>query len=197
MRAFLRHDPDVIMVGEMRDRETARIGIEATLPGHLVMSTLHTNSDPETVVRLPDVGIDAFNFADALLGIVAQRLVRSLCKHCKKPYHPTKEEFFDLVLEYGEEQFHQLKIKYTPDLTLYRAVGFEKCSNTGYYGRTAIHELLIGTEGIKRLIQLRRPTEEISKQAGKEGMLTLKQDGIQKVFLDMTDIFEVRKVCMR
>ena len=197
MRAFLRHDPDVIMVGEMRDEETAQIGIEASLTGHLVLSTLHTNSAPETVTRLLDMGIDSFNFADALLGIVAQRLVRTLCKGCKQAYHPTEEQFHSLVTDYGEADFHRLNLSYSPDLTLYQKRGCETCSETGYYGRTAIHELMVGTDQIKRLIQRRRPTEEIRTQAKKNKMVSLKQDGIKKVIQGLTDIAEVRKVCIR
>lgn len=197
MRAFLRCDPDVIMVGEMRDRETAHIAIQASLTGHLVLSTLHTNSAPETVTRLLDLGVDCFNFADALLGIVAQRLVRTLCKDCRQPFHPSEKEFQDLVEEHGEEDFRKLNIAYSPDLVLYQTKGCIKCNNTGYYGRTAIHELLVGTEEIKQLIQLRRLTWEIRDQAKKNGMLTLKQDGIRKVLDGVTNILEVRKACIK
>ncbi|MBW1980303.1 MAG: Flp pilus assembly complex ATPase component TadA [Deltaproteobacteria bacterium] len=196
MRAFLRCDPDVIMVGEMRDEETAAMGIEASLTGHLVLTTLHTNSAPETITRLLDMGMDPFNFADALLGVLAQRLVRILCKHCREPYHPSKDDFRTLVLEYGIDDFRRLGVKYSSDLVLYRAVGCEKCNNTGYLGRTGIHELLTGSEKIKRMIQLRRPVGEIRLQARKEGMTTLKQDGIQKVLQGVTDLSEVRRVCM-
>ncbi|UCG11913.1 MAG: type II/IV secretion system protein, partial [Deltaproteobacteria bacterium] len=197
MRAFLRHDPDVIMVGEMRDEETARIGIEASLTGHLVLSTLHTNSAPETVTRLLDMGIDPFNLADALLGIVAQRLVRTLCTSCKQAYHPTEQQFHSLIMDYGEADSHRLNLSHRPDLTLNRKRGCETCNHTGYYGRTAIQELMVGTDQIKRLIQMRRPTEEIRKQAKKDKMVTLKQDGIKKVIQGLTDITEVRKVCIR
>ncbi|MGH8055796.1 MAG: GspE/PulE family protein, partial [Candidatus Entotheonellia bacterium] len=197
MRAFLRADPDVIMVGEMRDEETCATGIEASLTGHLVFSTLHTNSAPETITRLLDIGMDPFNFADALLGIVAQRLARTLCKDCKEPYHPDETEFRDLVMDYGEEDFAHLDISYGQDLTLYRAKGCGSCNGTGYRGRMAIHELLHGTDDIKRLIQLRQPMEEIRKQARADGMTTLKQDGIAKVFKGMTDIRQVRSVCIK
>jgi type II secretory ATPase GspE/PulE/Tfp pilus assembly ATPase PilB-like protein len=197
MRAFLRADPDVIMVGEMRDEETVTIGIEASLTGHLVFSTLHTNSAPETITRLLDMGMDPFNFADALLGILAQRLVRTLCGECKESYHPTEEEFNNLVLDYGEADFSRLGLSYSPDLTLYRAKGCDKCGETGYRGRTGLHELLEGTDEIKRLIQLRRPMEEIRGQAKEDGMVTLKQDGIEKVFKGVTDIAQVRMVCIK
>lgn len=196
LRSFLRADPDVIMVGEMRDMETASIGVEASLTGHLVFSTLHTNSAPETVTRLIEIGIDPFNFADALLGILAQRLVRTLCKKCKKPYHPEPDEFNFLVKAYGgEELFSELNISYTSDLLLYRAEGCEHCNMTGYQGRTGIHELLIGTKEIKLAIQKRGTVDEIRSQAIKDGMRILHQDGIAKVFKGYTDYKQVRNVC--
>jgi len=197
MRAFLRGDPDVIMVGEMRDKETCEIGIEASLTGHLVLSTLHTNSAPETIIRLLDMGMDPFNFADALLGILAQRLFRTLCKKCKKPYHPEEEEFQDLVIEYGPEDFEKIGIQYSSDLTLYGPKGCHICSQTGYRGRMALHELLEGTDEIKRLIQHKNTVEDIRKQAIEDGMTTLKQDGISKVFQGHTDIRQVRSVCIK
>ena len=123
MRAFLRADPDVIMVGEMRDHETAATGIEASLTGHLVFSTLHTNSAPETITRLLDMDIDPFNFADALLGILAQRLIRTLCKDCKEAYVPTQEEFAELMESYGLEYWDTLGIRYSPRLHALPAEG--------------------------------------------------------------------------
>ncbi len=197
MRAFLRADPDVIMVGEMRDHETAATGIEASLTGHLVLSTLHTNSAPETITRLLDMEIDPFNFADALLGILAQRLIRTLCKDCKEAYHPSQEEFAELMQEYGLEWWDQLGLKYTADFTLYRPKGCVKCNNTGYKGRMGIHELLVATDEMKRLIQKRDPIEKIRKQAIQEGMRTLLQDGIEKVIGGHSDFKQVRAVCMK
>jgi len=197
MRSFLRADPDVIMVGEMRDKETTQIGIEASLTGHLVFSTLHTNSAPESVTRLLDMGMDPFNFADAILGILAQRLVRTLCKSCKKPYHPNKDEFEELTREYGEKEFTELGIDYTDDLQLYKPDGCDTCSNTGYRGRMGIHELLTGTDEIKRLIQQSAPMKEIRELSLKEGMRTLKQDGISKIFQGHCDLLQVRKVCIK
>jgi type II secretory ATPase GspE/PulE/Tfp pilus assembly ATPase PilB-like protein len=197
MRAFLRADPDVIMVGEMRDHETAATGIEASLTGHLVFSTLHTNSAPETITRLLDMDIDPFNFADALLGIMAQRLTRTLCKECKEEYHPTAEEFAELMEDYGVEYWDTLGIKYTPDFKLYRPKGCPKCGNTGYKGRMGIHELLVGTDEMKRKIQKREPIEELRKQAQRDGMTTLLQDGIQKVIAGITDFKQVRAVCIK
>ena len=198
MRAFLRADPDVIMVGEMRDKETTAIGIEASLTGHLVFSTLHTNSAPESITRLLDMGMDPFNFADAILCILAQRLVRTLCKTCKRAYHPSKEEYDELVREYGEEDFkNTLNIPYSDNLELYKPEGCDLCSNTGYRGRMGIHELLMGTDEMKKLIQLKAPMEEIRDQSVADGMTTLKQDGIDKIFQGHCDLIEVRKVCIK
>lgn len=197
MRSFLRADPDVIMVGEMRDHETAATGIEASLTGHLVFSTLHTNSAPETITRLLDMDIDPFNFADALLGIMAQRLVRTLCKDCKEAYHPDQAEFGELMQEYGLDHWEKLGIKYSPDITLYRPKGCAKCGDTGYKGRMGVHELLVATDEIKRRIQKREPIENLRKQAMADGMTTLLQDGIQKVLLGITDFKQVRAVCIK
>jgi len=196
MRAFLRADPDVIMIGEMRDDETASIGIEASLTGHLVFSTLHTNSAPETVTRLLDMGLNPLNFSDALLGVLAQRLVRKLCPGCRKKYNPSPEEFEQIKTEYGYADFARLDIEYTPDIVLYRQSKCEMCSGTGYKGRMGIHELLEGTPAIKKLIRKEAPTDEIFAQAVKEGMTTLKQDGISKVLSGLTDMAEVRRVCI-
>lgn len=196
MRAFLRADPDVIMVGEMRDQETVSTGIEASLTGHLVFSTLHTNSAPETITRLLDMGMDPFNFADALLGVLAQRLVRTLCKDCKEEYHPSREEFDVLVRAYDGD-FDALGFEYNDDFTLFRTKGCSKCSNTGYRGRTGIHELLDGTDEMKSLIQNKSLMEELRAQAFKDGMTSLLQDGIRKVCLGITDFSQVRKVCIK
>ncbi|MFZ3045278.1 MAG: GspE/PulE family protein, partial [Desulfatirhabdiaceae bacterium] len=198
MRAFLRADPDVIMVGEMRDKQTTQIGIEASLTGHLVFSTLHTNSAPESITRLLDMGMDPFNFADAVLCILAQRLVLTLCKECKESYHPSRQEYDELVREFGEESFiRNLNISFTPDLNLYKSLGCEVCNQTGYRGRLGIHELLMGTDSVKKLIQTQARMEEIRCQAIADGMTTLKQDGIQKVFEGHTTLLQVRKVCIK
>ncbi len=196
MRSFLRGDPDVIMVGEMRDSETCSIGLEASLTGHMVFSTLHTNSAPETITRLLDMGMNPLNFADAMLLIVAQRLVRTLCKKCKTEYHPTKEEFQILVKEYGEETFPKLGIQFTDDLKLFKPVGCEDCNNTGYAGRTGLHELLEGTPDMKRLIMKNSLVEDLRAQAIEDGMTTLKQDGIYKVFKGDCDLKQVLSVCI-
>ena len=197
MRAFLRADPDVIMVGEMRDFETARTGVEASLTGHLVFSTLHTNSAPETIVRLLDMGIDPLNFADALLGILAQRLVRTLCKNCKETFHPTPAEFEEIVESYGREPFEKLNIAYTDDFMMYRPKGCDVCDKTGYKGRMGIHELVIGTDTMKRLIQKHATVEEMREVAAAEGMTTLLQDGIVKSISGSTDFKQVRRVCIK
>lgn len=197
MRAFLRADPDVIMVGEMRDAETAGMGIEASLTGHLVFSTLHTNSAPETITRLIDIGLDPFNFADALLGILAQRLVKTLCPNCKEPHHPSRDEFDQMVREYGENEFEKTGITYNEDFVLYGGKGCEACKNTGLKGRTGLHELLEGTDEIKRLIVQGASVEEIRKKAIEEGMTTLFQDGIMKAIKGDTTLEQVRRVCIK
>ena len=197
MRAFLRADPDVIMVGEMRDYETAKIGVEASLTGHLVLSTLHTNSAPETIVRLLDMGIDPLNFADALLCILAQRLVRTLCKKCKESYHPSKDEYSEMEEVYGQEAFARLNLPYTNDLMLYRPKGCDECDNTGYRGRMGIHELLVASDNIKRMIQRHEHAEPIRQTAITEGMTTLLQDGIIKAIQGHTDLKQVRRVCIK
>jgi type II secretory ATPase GspE/PulE/Tfp pilus assembly ATPase PilB-like protein/GAF domain-containing protein len=197
MRAFLRADPDVIMVGEMRDFETAKTGVEASLTGHLVFSTLHTNSAPETIVRLLDMGIDPLNFADSLLGILAQRLVRTLCKKCKEPYHPDRSEYDEIVESYGEEQFLKLNIPYDDKFMLHRPKGCDACDKTGYKGRMGIHEMLIASDGIKRLIQKRETVEVMRNTAMTEGMTTLLQDGIIKSINGITDFHQVRRVCIK
>ena len=197
MRSFLRGDPDVIMVGEMRDAETCSIGLEASLTGHLVFSTLHTNSAPETITRLVDMGMNPLNFADALLLILAQRLVRTLCKECKEDYHPDREEYDALVREYGgEEEFKKLNIEYTDDLLLKKPVGCANCNDTGYAGRTGLHELLDGTDAIKRMIVKKEMVDELRKQAISDGMTTLKQDGIYKIFKGDCDLKQVLAVCI-
>lgn len=217
MRAFLRADPDVIMVGEMRDQETTSVGIEASLTGHLVMSTLHTNSAPESIVRLLDMGMDPFNFADAILGILAQRLIKRLCKHCKRPEVVSEEEIKRLLSEYCEELKHTeawkrdsnavLKTIYDDwvrthangkgEFTLYRQAGCPECSGTGYSGRLGIFELLEGTDAVKKNIQERARVSELLATALSEGMRTLKQDGIEKVLQGITDMQQVRSACIK
>ena len=197
LRSFLRSDPDVIMIGEMRDPETAKIAIEASLTGHLVFSTLHTNSAPETVVRLIEMGMDPYNFSDALLGVLAQRLARRLCEHCRKSYHPNREEYDELVRGYGKEWFAAHKMTdYLPELSFMKKEGCEKCGGTGYKGRLAFHELLIGTKMVKDAIKKSTGVEHLRELAIEEGMRTLRMDGILKVFQGITDYEQVNKVCL-
>ena len=196
LRAFLRADPDVIMVGEMRDRETARMGIEASLTGHLVFSTLHTNSAPESITRLLDMGMDPFHFSDAMRCVLAQRLVPTLCE-CKAGYQPSGAECDILVREYGAAAAEARRDWPTrADLCLYRPVGCDRCRGSGYRGRMGIHELLLGSGAIKQMIQAKRPVHDIRHQAMAEGMTTLKQDGIEKILAGHCDLVQVRRVCI-
>jgi type II secretory ATPase GspE/PulE/Tfp pilus assembly ATPase PilB-like protein len=195
MRAFLRADPDVIMVGEMRDAETAHTGIEASLTGHLVFSTLHTNSAPETLTRLLDMGLDPFNFADALLGVLAQRLARTLCKACKVEYRASAAQVEELRQAYGAEAFDGLGLG--EEVTLYRGVGCAECTQSGYRGRVGLHELLVATPEIKRLIQQRARIAEVAACAQQEGMTTLLQDGVLKVLAGVTDMHQVKAVASK
>ncbi len=197
MRAFLRADPDVIMVGEMRDKETADTGIEASLTGHLVLSTLHTNSAVETITRLLDMGCDPFSFADAMLGVLAQRLARRICKDCKEQYAGTKEEYEELRLGYGPDRWDKLGIKPDNTFRLFRGKGCEVCNRTGFKGRVALHELLLGSDQIKRMVQQKARTEDMLKVALDEGMTTLVQDGIEKVLQGHTTFKEVKAVAIK
>ena len=215
MRAFLRADPDIIMVGESRDKETVSMGVEASLTGHMVFSTLHTNSAPESITRLLDMGMDPFNFADALLGILAQRLAKKLCD-CKAAYFPDAEEIKTFIAEYAEELRHTPAWKedysgevqllyerwieqYGEDgrLQMYRAVGCDKCNKTGYKGRIGLHELMIADDDAKKLIQERARVAELFASAVNSGMRTLKMDGMEKVLMGMTDLKMVRSVCIK
>ena len=197
MRSFLRADPDVIMVGEMRDFETAKIGIEASLTGHLVLSTLHTNSAPETIVRLLDMGIDPLNFADSLLGILAQRLAKKLCTSCREPYRPCADELDRIALICGEQETARMRSPLNGDSRLYRPRGCPECSGTGYRGRIAVHELLVATDDIKRAVQKGPCADLIRETAVSGGMTTLLQDGVMKVIQGITDLHQIRKVCIR
>ena len=217
MRAFLRADPDIIMVGEMRDKETTGMGIEASLTGHLVLSTLHTNTAPETITRLLDMGMDPFSFADALIGILAQRLTKRLCKGCKEAYEPDAAEIDNLVAEYCFEllprqasaehrsevhqrvldEWRQAFADADGRFTLYRAKGCPSCDDSGYSGRLGLHELLTASESVKKKILEQATVSDLFETAIAEGMRTLKQDGIEKVLQGLTDIHTVRTVCIR
>ncbi|MHB8829538.1 MAG: GspE/PulE family protein [Syntrophales bacterium] len=196
LRSFLRSDPDIIMIGEMRDRETAKTAIEASLTGHLVLSTLHTNSAPETVSRLIEMGMDPFNFADSLLGVLAQRLARRLCDKCKRPYHPDRQEYDELVNIYGAAAFQAHGGRdYCEEFALMRRIGCDSCNGSGYKGRVAIHELLVNSEGIKKAIRNKAMVEDVRELALGEGMRTLLMDGVQKVFQGLTDVEEIVRIC--
>jgi type II secretory ATPase GspE/PulE/Tfp pilus assembly ATPase PilB-like protein len=197
MRSFLRADPDVIMIGEMRDKETADVAIEASLTGHLVLSTLHTNGAVETVVRLLDLGCDSFNFADAMQGVLAKRLCKRICVNCKEPYHPTAQEYDKLARGYGNQAWEALGVGYHEDFQLYRGRGCETCHQTGLKGRVALHELLSGSDELRNLIQNRAKTTEMQSLAAKEGMVTLVQDGVLKVLAGLTTYDQVRAVAMK
>ncbi len=216
MKSFLRADPDIIMVGEMRDKETTSLGIEASLTGHLVFATLHTNSAPESVIRLLDMGMDPFNFADALLGILAQRLAKRLCK-CKEAYVASDHEIKSLLTEYCEELKNIDHFKADPvaayaeiqagwikqygddngQITLSKAVGCDECAGTGFSGRVGLHELMTASDALKKNIQEHARVAEMLVTALGDGMRTLKQDGIEKVLQGITDIHQVRVVCIK
>jgi type II secretory ATPase GspE/PulE/Tfp pilus assembly ATPase PilB-like protein len=196
MRAFLRADPDIIMIGEMRDEETASIGIEASLTGHLVFSTLHTNSAPETITRLLDMGLNPLNFSDAFLGVLAQRLTRRLCTNCCEESPVTENEFESIANDFGQEHFAKTGIKYSSEMVISRHIGCDNCSGTGYRGRMGIHELMEGTPEVKLMIKNQATTEDILERAMHDGMQTLKQDGILKVMTGASDMAEVRRVCI-
>ncbi|WP_425358853.1 ATPase, T2SS/T4P/T4SS family [Aquabacterium lacunae] len=206
LRAFLRADPDVIMVGEMRDAETASMGVEASLTGHLVLSTLHTNSAPETVTRLLDMGMDPFNFADSLLVVLAQRLVRRLCTQCRVSEPMPDEEAQTLLADFlhvcppDPERFDaqalmarwQAQFGREGRLMKYHSPGCPHCNHTGYKGRAGIHELMVVSRELRRLIQTGARAEELQRQALFDGMQTLRQDGIEKVLMGITGMEEVR-----
>jgi len=210
MRSFLRADPDVVMIGEMRDEETAGIAIEASLTGHLVLSTLHTNSAPESVARLLEIGMDPFTFSDALVAILAQRLVRKLCPHCRERAPLTANALNQLAEQYlesgsaaasGEDAAQAraalvstwvrgLQAQGTPP-TLWRRVGCAQCDGTGYKGRMGIHELMLSDDAIRGHIRRRESAHDIRRSALRAGMKTLRQDGIDKVLQGLTDMQEV------
>ncbi|WP_296503448.1 GspE/PulE family protein [Rhodoferax sp.] len=209
MRAFLRADPDVVMIGEVRDDETARVCIEASLTGHLVFSTLHTNGAAESVVRLLDLGMDPLNFGDSLIGIVAQRLVRSLCKYCATTKVLTTEESDALVHEYiegtevpleeGRKRLWTAASASSSDpaasvVSVHEAVGCERCGGRGYKGRLGIYEVLENVGGMKHKIQTRAPTSEIFAEASRAGMRTLRQDALEKVVAGLIDLPQARTV---
>jgi len=180
----------------MRDQETAKTAIEASLTGHLVFSTIHTNNASETLVRLVDMGMDPISFSEAFAAVIAQRLVRILCKKCRKSFHPDQDLYGKLVEAYGPDWFEKHKMKkFTDKLSLKKKNGCKACDQIGYRGRTAIFEMLVSTDQIKRGIKARCSTEEIRNMAMENGMRTLRMDGIDKVFQGKTDIDEIVRVC--
>ena len=185
LRSILRSDPDVVLIGEIRDRETAQIAVEAALTGHLVLSTLHTNDAPSAISRLLEMGIEPFLVSSAVDAVLAQRLMRVLCDRCKELYAPT------------EEALREAKIPLNHDGTapkLYRAVGCSHCAKTGYRGRMAAHEVMLKSEEIERLTAERRSAEEIGRVAREQGMRVLREDGVDKVLAGMTSIEEIMRV---
>ena len=195
-RSFLRSDPDVIMIGEMRDPETAKTAIGASLTGHLVFSTIHTNNAPETIVRLVEMGMDPISFSEALAAVIAQRLVRMLCPKCKKTLHPGKDLYERLKETYDPVWFDKHKMKkFSDKLTMKQKNGCPDCDQIGYRGRTAIFELLVKTDQIKRGIKEKCTTEEIRDMALENGMRTLRMDGVGRVFQGITDIDEIVRIC--
>jgi general secretion pathway protein E len=184
LRSILRQDPDIVMIGETRDQETAQIAVQAALTGHLVLSTLHTNSAPASITRLIDMGVEPFLIASSVVVIIAQRLVRKLCSHCKKKYHPNVE----LLERIG------VSAKEAKEITFYEPVGCDECNNTGYRGRVAIFEIMEMTSGIAKLTMERSETGLIREQAIKEGMVPLIKDGIRRIKDGITTVEEVLAV---
>ena len=185
LRSFLRHDPDVVMVGEIRDVETAEIAIQAALTGHLVLSTLHTNDAPGAITRLVDMGVEPFLVASSVIGIMAQRLIRTLCKQCREPYQASAEEMHELSMD--PDAFPERP-------TFWRGVGCGNCLQTGYKGRTGIHEVLLPTEEIRHLILTNVDSGTVKKKAMAQGMRTLREDGARKVLAGETSSAEVLRV---
>jgi type II secretory ATPase GspE/PulE/Tfp pilus assembly ATPase PilB-like protein len=199
MRTVVRADPDVILMGEMRDRESASLAVEASLRGALVLSVVHGNGAAETVARVIDMGVDAFSLSDALLGVVAQRLARRLCSRCRISRPLDAAEVTLLVEEYcdgtalPEAQVRaEWAQRYGAAPLIYGAQGCELCSNTGYRGRIGFYEVLKGGPAIRPLMSQRRPIQEVAAAAMKGGMRTLKQDGIEKALAGHCDMREVR-----
>lgn len=184
LRSILRHDPDKVMVGEIRDEETAQIAIQSALTGHLVFTTVHANNVIDVIGRFLNMGVEPYNFVSSLNCVLAQRLVRLLCPVCKRQYQPSDEELFESGLRPSEMKGR----------TFFRNVGCDACNHTGYRGRTAIHELLDMTDTVREMIIERRPGSEIRRQAEKEGLSSLRESAIKKVFLGFTTLYEINRV---
>jgi general secretion pathway protein E len=187
LRSFLRQDPDVIMVGEIRDKDTAEIAIQASLTGHLVFSTVHTNDSAGAVTRLVDMGVEPFLVASSLTAILAQRLVRKVCPDCRVPYDPTEEELREISMT--RQKLHSFGVK-----QIYKAAGCPLCSGNGYHGRTGIYEFLLVDDDIRQLVLKNVDSGTIKKAAVQKGMSTLIEDGAHKVAMGETTIAEVLSV---
>ncbi len=184
LRAYLRQDPDVILVGEIRDTETAKIATEAALTGHLVFATLHTNTAPQAIVRLMEIGVEPYMVAPAIVGVLSQRLAARICDKCKESYHPPREVLLKYFVEEG-----------LTDVTFFRGRGCPHCRDTGYRGRVAFHELVVITEEIRQMISDRKSVQEITNAAFKGGYRPLRYDGLNKVLLGLTTIEEIEEAC--
>ena len=180
----MRQDPDIIMIGEIRDYETASIAVQASITGHLVVSTLHTNSSAATITRLLDMGVESYLIADSVVGVLAQRLVRKLCPHCKKPVEATKDQ--KEILKYPVDQ----------PLTIYEPGGCPMCNNTGFYGRTGVYEIMQIDQNLKHLITIKSNTETIKEAALATGMNTLRMSAAKYVIEGVTTMRELLKVSM-
>jgi type IV pilus assembly protein PilB len=185
LRSILRSDPDIVLIGEIRDQETAHIAVEAALTGHLVLSTLHTNDAPSAITRLTEMGIEPFLVGSAVDCVLAQRLARRLCSKCKEEYIPTAEALLAARFPWQEGE---------PIPTLFRPVGCSSCSKTGYKGRMALHEVMPLSERLERLTVEHAPASQISNVAREEGMVTLRMDGMTKVLKGSTSIDEILRV---
>jgi type IV pilus assembly protein PilB len=190
LRAMMRQDPDVIMVGEMRDHETATIAMEAALTGHLVLSTLHTNDAPGATTRLMEMGVEPFLISSSVIGVVAQRLLRQICPKCKQAYTAPRE----LLLRYGFPIPEDVGAATHGELTLFKGVGCENCKGTGYKGRTGIHELMTMTDTLRDRILDRKPSHVLRGLAVSEGMKTLQMDSVSKILMGITSVDEVLRV---
>jgi type IV pilus assembly protein PilB len=182
LRALLRQDPDVILIGEIRDLETARIATEAALTGHLVLATLHTNTAAQAIVRLMEIGVEPYMVAPSIIGVLAQRLAARICEHCKEAYYPSKETLRRYFLDEG-----------LVEVPFFRGRGCPKCRGTGYKGRIAFHELVLITEEIRTLISEGRSAQEITRAAARVGYKPLRYDGLKKVLLGLTTIEEIEQ----
>ncbi|HVF86833.1 MAG TPA: ATPase, T2SS/T4P/T4SS family, partial [Pyrinomonadaceae bacterium] len=184
LRSILRHDPDKIMVGEIRDTETAQIAIQSALTGHLVFTTVHANNVIDVIGRFLNMGVEPYNFVSSLNCVLAQRLVRMLCTVCRRPYHPSEEELLESGLRPSEHR----------DDIFYMSVGCDACNHTGYRGRTAIHELLDLSDNIREMIIDRRPGSEVRRTAEAEGLASLRESALSKVFAGVSTLHEINRV---